>query len=258
MSGPVLIAAGGTGGHMFPALALGRELKRRGIEVAVLTDARGRRYLERRDRLPRRERRQPVRQPAGAACAALLSLARGFAQSLPLLRGLHPVATAAFGGYACVPAALASALSRVPVLVHEQNAVFGRANRLIARFARVLALSFADTAACRRGRSGSLPGNPVRPGFDAGSRGYEPPAEGGPIRILVMGGSQGARVFSDVVPAAVALLSPGLRARLELAQQCRPEDLERVRAAYAGIGMAPSSPPSSPTPRRECHRRTSF
>ena len=242
MSGPVLIAAGGTGGHMFPALALGRELKRRGIEVAVLTDARGRRYLNGEIAC----HVVSAASPSGSLPARLsgvLSLARGFAQSLPLLRGLHPVATAAFGGYACVPAALASALSRVPVLVHEQNAVFGRANRLIARFARVLALSFADTAAVPAGAQRLVAGNPVRPGFDAGSRGYEPPAEGGPIRLLVMGGSQGARVFSDVVPAAVALLSPGLRARLELAQQCRPEDLERARAAYAGLGMAPELAP---------------
>ncbi len=244
--GPVLIAAGGTGGHMFPALALGRELRRRGLEVAMLTDRRGARYLE----------------GAGFACHVVsagspsgglagrlkggLALARGFAQSLPLLRRLRPAATAAFGGYASVPAALPAAAARVPVLVHEQNAVFGRANRLIARFARVVALTFADTAAvpplpaARR----LVSGNPVRPDFAAGATAaYAPPAAGEDFGLLVMGGSQGARVFSDVLPAAMALLPADLRGRLRLSQQCRPEDLERARGAYADLGLSPELAP---------------
>jgi UDP-N-acetylglucosamine--N-acetylmuramyl-(pentapeptide) pyrophosphoryl-undecaprenol N-acetylglucosamine transferase len=121
--------------------------------------------------------------------------------------------------------------------------VFGRANRLVARFARTLALSFADTAAVPAGARRLVSGNPVRPDFDAGDRRYEAPAMDGPVHVLVMGGSQGARVFSDVVPAAIALLPDDLRARLEVAQQCRPEDLERARAAYAAVGMAPELAP---------------
>jgi UDP-N-acetylglucosamine--N-acetylmuramyl-(pentapeptide) pyrophosphoryl-undecaprenol N-acetylglucosamine transferase len=144
-----------------------------------------------------------------------------------------------------VPAALAASAARVPVLVHEQNAVFGRANRLVARFARVVALTFADTAAVPPLPSARrlVSGNPVRPDFAAGDVPYAPPEPDGPFRLLVMGGSQGARVFSDAVPAAAALLPPELRARLEIAQQCRPEDLERARAAYDALGMRPELAP---------------
>jgi UDP-N-acetylglucosamine--N-acetylmuramyl-(pentapeptide) pyrophosphoryl-undecaprenol N-acetylglucosamine transferase len=254
--GPLLIAAGGTGGHMFPALALGRELRRRGHEVAVLTDARGRRYLD--CELPCHV--VSAGSPSGGVAATLAgigSLARGFGQSVPLLRRLRPAAAAVFGGYASVPAALAAAVARVPVLLHEQNAVFGRANRLIARFATVVALSFGDTEAVPQGGGKRLvSGNPVRPGFGVDAVPYVPPAEGGPFRLLVMGGSQGARVFSDVVPAAIGLLRPGLREHLEIAQQCRPEDLDRARAAYANLGLTPELAPfftDAPVRMREAH-----
>lgn len=244
MSAPVLVAAGGTGGHMFPAMALCRELQRRGREVAVLTDARGARYVG-----PGLERHVvPAGSPAGGTLPERLlaagALARGLAQSVAIFRQLRPAAAAAFGGYACVPAALAAALTRVPLLVHEQNAVFGRANRLVARFARVVALSFAETEAVPApdpARRVLVSGNPVRPDFAPGGGPGVARASGsksdGDFRLLVMGGSQGARVFSDVVPAALALLPAELRARLRLAQQCRPEDLDRVGAAYAGAGL---------------------
>ncbi|HEX8375229.1 MAG TPA: glycosyltransferase, partial [Geminicoccaceae bacterium] len=207
MTAPVLVAAGGTGGHMFPALALCRELQRRGREVAMLTDARGARYVG-----PGLERHVvPAGSPAAGSVAqrllAAASLAGGLFESLTIFRQLRPVATAAFGGYASVPAAVAARLARVPLLIHEQNAVFGRANRLVARFARVVALSFADTAAVPRLPGGArrlVAGNPVRPDFAVGiGTAYSPPSAGGEFGLLVMGGSQGARVFSDVLPAAV-------------------------------------------------------
>ena len=254
--GPLLIPAGGTGGHMFPALALGRELRRRGHEVAVLTDARGRRYHD--GELPCHV--VSAGSPSGGFAATLVgigSLARGFGQSVPLLRRLRPAAAAVSGGYASVPAALAAALARVPVLLHEQNAVFGRANRLIARFAKVVALSFGDTEAVPQvGGKRLVSGNPVRPGFGVEAVPYIPPVEGVPFRLLVMGGSQGARVFSDVVPAAIGLLRPGLREHLEIAQQCRPEDLDRARAAYANLGLTPDLAPfftDAPVRMREAH-----
>ena len=245
MTSPVLVAAGGTGGHMFPALALCRELQRRGREVAVLTDARGARYVG-----PGLERHiVPAGSPSGPLgqrLRAAASLAKGLVESLTIFRQLRPAAAAAFGGYASVPAALAARLSRVPLLVHEQNAVFGRANRLVARFARVVALSFADTAAVPDLSAGTrrlVTGNPVRPDFAADARAYAGSGADDAFRLLVMGGSQGARVFSDVLPAAVALLSPELRGRLRLGQQCRPEDLERARDAYAALGLAPELAP---------------
>lgn len=236
MTGPILIAAGGTGGHMFPALALGEALLRRGRAVALITDGRGARYAG--EGLPVTV--VAAGSPSGSPLAkakGVAQLARGFGQSLVAVRRKRPAAAAAFGGYASVPAALAAAAQRVPVLIHEQNAVFGRANRLIARFAREVALSFDPTSDVpdRKGLRRVVTGNPTRPGFAAPAA--LSPA-GNRFRVLVLGGSQGARVFSDVVPAALARLRPELRARLDLAQQCRPEDLERVRAAYARLGLA--------------------
>ena len=232
MSGPILITAGGTGGHMFPALALGRALRSRGREVALLTDSRGARYVG--AELPYTV--VAAGSPSGRLGERLrgvAELARGLVQSLCALRRLRPAAAASFGGYASVPAAVAAGLNRVPVLVHEQNAVFGRANRLTARFAAVLALSFERTTGLPEGPARRLlTGNPTRPEF----AGAVPAPAVGRFRVLVLGGSQGARVFSDVVPAAIALLPAELRARFDLAQQCRPEDLERVRGAYAAIG----------------------
>lgn len=235
MTGPVLITAGGTGGHMFPALALGRALTKRGRAVTLLTDSRGARYVG--SDLPFTV--VSAGSPSGGVAATvkgILQLAGGLVQSLAALRRVRPAVAASFGGYASVPAALAAAFGRVPVLVHEQNAVFGRANRLTARFAQAVALSFERTVAVpeRPGLRRLVTGNPTRPEF------ADPPTvqpAPGRFRVLVLGGSQGARVFSDVVPGAVALLPPELRSRLELAQQCRPEDLERVRAAYAAIGF---------------------
>lgn len=236
MSRPLLIAAGGTGGHMFPALAVAAELRRRGAEVALLTDPRGARFA-------RGERALTVigaASPRGALLdrlAALAALARGFAQSLAAVGRLRPAAAAAFGGYASVPAALAAALRRVPILVHEQNAVMGRANRLLGRLASRLALSFEGTEAVPAVAPDRVlvTGNPVRPGF-APARATTGAGDGR-LRLLVLGGSQGARVLSDVLPAAVALLDRGLRVRLAIAQQCRPEDLERVELAYRAIAQ---------------------
>jgi UDP-N-acetylglucosamine--N-acetylmuramyl-(pentapeptide) pyrophosphoryl-undecaprenol N-acetylglucosamine transferase len=138
-----------------------------------------------------------------------------------------------------VPTAIAASLARVPLLVHEQNAIFGKANRLAARFARNVALSFAETAALPTLAEGHrlVTGNPVRPGFVAAAVDYVPPAPDAPFRLLVLGGSQGARIFSDLVPTALTRLPADLRARLAVTQQCRPEDVARTRAAYAETGL---------------------
>jgi UDP-N-acetylglucosamine--N-acetylmuramyl-(pentapeptide) pyrophosphoryl-undecaprenol N-acetylglucosamine transferase len=218
---------------MFPALAVAAELRGRGRAVVLLTDRRGARYAghDLDVHLLR------AASPSGGIAALLRGtgeLLAGLVQSLGLWRRLRPAAVAAFGGYACVPPALAAALRGTPLLVHEQNAVFGRANRLIARFAAVLALSFEPTAAVpEKARATRLTGNPVRPGFDAAAS--HQPADA--LRLLVLGGSQGARIMSDVVPVAVGRLDDPIRRELRVAQQCRPEDLERVRTIYAASGI---------------------
>ncbi len=238
MSASVVVAAGGTGGHMFPALAVMRALRERGAEVTLLTDARGARYAKGEAAC----RTIAAASPSGSLLAragGVMSLVQGTLQSLLIFRRLRPVVAATFGGYASVPAAMAALLRRTPFLIHEQNAVLGRANRLIARRAGIVALSFERTAAVPAldGRQPLVLGNPVRPGFGAEGAAVGH-AEADPVfRLLVMGGSQGARILSDVVPAAVALLAPELRSRLRLAQQCRPEDLERVGEAYGTMGQ---------------------
>jgi UDP-N-acetylglucosamine--N-acetylmuramyl-(pentapeptide) pyrophosphoryl-undecaprenol N-acetylglucosamine transferase len=237
MSGPVVIAAGGTGGHMFPALALARALQERGRAVALITDRRGARFVK--PGLPLHL--VAAGSPTGSLASRLLGLGRlatGLVQSLLLFRRLRPTAAACFGGYASVPPALAAAAVGRPLLLHEQNAVLGRANRLVARFAARVALSFADTAHVGRAAAVTVTGNPVRPEFGVQAAPYTAPQGDAPIHLLVLGGSQGARVLSDVLPAAVALLPDALRRRLRICQQCRPEDLERVRAAYAALAVA--------------------
>ena len=239
MSRPVVLAAGGTGGHMFPALSLAAELRARGQSVVIACDGRGARYLA-----PGFEHRLiQAASPTGRLGARLRGLGRlaiGLGQSLWFLRNVRPAAVAAFGGYAAVPVGLAAALLRIPLLVHEQNAVLGRANRLIVQRAARLALSFAAT----RGAEGVpsvrqvVTGNPVRAEVAAlRARPYHAPGPEQAMRVLVVGGSQGARVFSEVVPAAIARLTEPERARLALAQQCRPDDLERVASAYAALGF---------------------
>ncbi len=239
MTRPIVIATGGTGGHMFPALTLARELRGRGQDVLVLCDARGARYLG----SDFAHRVIQAGSPSGRPLRRVQALARlgvGLAQALALLRRRRPAAVAAFGGYASVPVGLAARLLGIPLLVHEQNAVLGRGNRLIARKAAVLALSFAETegAAAAPGARNVVTGNPVRAEVVAHrDQRYTPPEPAGPLDLLVVGGSQGARILSDVLPAALKALPPAARARIRLTQQCRPEDLERVASAYAALGF---------------------
>jgi UDP-N-acetylglucosamine--N-acetylmuramyl-(pentapeptide) pyrophosphoryl-undecaprenol N-acetylglucosamine transferase len=237
-----MLAAGGTGGHLFPALALAQELGRRGIAVDLVTDMRGDRYGG--DFPARAVYRVPSatlagRSPAAAAAAAWL-LVRGVAAAFRLLGEVRPGALVGFGGYPSFPPLVAARLRKIPAALHEQNAVLGRANRLLARHVTAIATSFEPTLHLEgpaRARA-RLTGNPVRDlVIQCAARDYEPPASEGPFSLLVFGGSQGARFFSDVMPPALALLAPELRARLFVVQQCREEDLARVEAAYRDAGI---------------------
>jgi UDP-N-acetylglucosamine--N-acetylmuramyl-(pentapeptide) pyrophosphoryl-undecaprenol N-acetylglucosamine transferase len=236
-TGAILLAAGGTGGHMFPAEALARALIDRGRRVILVTDRRGRGFG---DRLPAVEVFRIT--AAGLAGGSLLRRAQGIAQ---LLRGylqarrlvirLRPALVVGFGGYASVPTVYAAQRAGLPTLLHEQNAVLGRANRMLAAQARAVATSFPKTAALGKATP-RLTGNPVRPAIAAlGAQPY--PAMEGTLRLLVLGGSQGARVFARLIPAALAALAAERRRRIAIAQQCRPEDLEQVRSAYAALGQ---------------------
>ena len=239
MKRPVIITAGGTGGHMFPALALASELERRGRAVMLACDERGARFL------PEDSEAFMVRasSPSGGFVKRWSGIARlglGLLQSWWWLKRQRPLAVAAFGSYASVPVGVAAGFSKLPLLVHEQNAVLGRANRMIAKRANRLALSFADTERAEMTPSDCqiVTGNPVRPEIRARlDEAYRLPADGEPFEILVIGGSQGARALSDVLPTALDRLNGRERSRIRLTQQCRSEDLERVRDAYKHLGF---------------------
>lgn len=238
---PIVIAAGGTGGHFFPAEALASELIARGQRIALMTDSRSSGLQS----AVFAGREQFVIRGAGIAgrgawrgANATLSLFAGMVQARGILHRLNAAAVVGFGGYPSVAPVLASRWlwHRPAILLHEQNAVLGRANRFLARRADAVALSFAATRHVRSGMNAQVTGNPVRPAIAALSRtGYAAPSD--KIRLLVLGGSLGARVFSDVVPDALRALPDALRRRIAVVQQCRPEDLDRVRAAYTESGM---------------------
>ena len=239
MTGPLVITAGGTGGHMFPALALASELERRGRTVALACDERGARYLPEEKEAFIVQAASPS-GPLAKRWSGMVKLAQGLLQSWWWLRRQRPSAVACFGSYASVPIGLAAGFLRIPILVHEQNAVLGRANRLVVRRAAGLALTFDETrhAEMMPEERRVLTGNPVRPEIKAHiAEDYRPPQDGEPIDILVIGGSQGARSLSDLLPAALDRLSGRERSRIRLAQQCRSEDLERVEQAYKSLGF---------------------
>jgi UDP-N-acetylglucosamine--N-acetylmuramyl-(pentapeptide) pyrophosphoryl-undecaprenol N-acetylglucosamine transferase len=241
LRGPVLLAAGGTGGHLFPAEALALALSARGWRVHLATDRRvesyGRDFPA--EQVHRIASATITRSPV-AAVTAVFRLAAGFFEARRLVARLRPAAAVGFGGYPTVPPMLAAAWAGVPTIIHEQNAVLGRANRFLAPRVTRIATSFAAVGGAEGlGARVVQTGNPVRPAvIEAASAPYPTRAAGDPFRLLVFGGSQGARFLSDVVPAAIALLAKDMRSRLMIVQQCRPEDIDRVRAAYAGLGVS--------------------
>lgn len=239
----VLLAAGGTGGHLFPAEALAAALTARGLQVDLATDARAARYA---GHFPARELHVlPADTVRGRSPVALartgLALASGLVSGLALVRRLKPKVAVGFGGYPTVPPLLAASLLGVPTLVHEANGVMGRANRMLAGRVSAIATGFPDLCKADPALATKAvwTGNPLRPAaVAAAATPYDPPQPGGPLRLVVFGGSQGARVMSDVVPEAIGLLPAALRARLSLVQQAREEDMDRVKAAYAELGVA--------------------
>jgi UDP-N-acetylglucosamine--N-acetylmuramyl-(pentapeptide) pyrophosphoryl-undecaprenol N-acetylglucosamine transferase len=247
---PVVIAAGGTGGHLFPAEALASALIARGHRIVLMTDARSGGLAS----SVFAGRESFVLSGGGLASGGALRKARGAAmlalgtlQARKHLGGLDASVVVGFGGYPSVgPVMAARMLKRPPaVILHEQNAVLGRANAFLAKRADVLALSFAETSGIPEGVRTAVPGNPVRPAIQAlAGQPYVAPTDR--INLLVLGGSLGARILSDVVPPALAALPDALRARIALTQQVRAEDLDRVRAAHAASGVAAEIAPFFP------------
>ena len=233
-----VLAAGGTGGHLIPAFALATELEKRGHHVALITDARGAAIPGKPDTLTAhvlpagRFGKNPLGWPA-----AVSAILEGRRMALRLFESFQPAAVVGFGGYPAFPALMAAKSAGKPTVIHEQNAVLGRVNRLLAPRVDAIATSYAQVDRLNEKFSGKvhLVGNPVRENVLAlRDRPFPPFTEDGLLRILVTGGSQGARVLSEVVPDGLAMLPTALRLRLQVTQQCRAEDIEAVRARYAG------------------------
>jgi UDP-N-acetylglucosamine--N-acetylmuramyl-(pentapeptide) pyrophosphoryl-undecaprenol N-acetylglucosamine transferase len=236
-----VLAAGGTGGHMVPAHALAAELKARGHGVMLITDERGARFPGLFENVPVHV--LPAGRLGGGPIGwlkALAAVARGRGQAKSLYREHRPDAVVGFGGYPAFPSLLAASAMNIPTVLHEQNAVLGRVNRLLAGEAEAIGTAYdeVDRLKPRFADKTALVGNPVRaeiaklgelpfPAFD----------ELAPLKILVTGGSQGATILSEIVPAGLGLLNPSLRRRLQVVQQCRPDDIERVRHTYAELGI---------------------
>lgn len=242
MSLSVMIAAGGTGGHMVPAHALSAELQARGSRVTLLTDARGLRFPGLFEGVERHVLDSATASGANpfAWARAALAIRRGRATGKAVARAVGADAVVGFGGYPALPGLLAGIALRLPIILHEQNAVLGRVNRKLQSRVSAIALSFAETARVDPSlkRKTHLVGNPVREDvLAARAVPFQAPAPAEPFRLLVTGGSQGARILSEHVPAAVASLDGKARARIRVAQQCREEDLSAVAARYRQAGV---------------------
>lgn len=238
----VILAAGGTGGHVFPAEALADQLKRRGFRLALITDRRGHAYGGTLGSLDtyRIAAGGIAGRGLGAKLKGGLELGLGLIQARTILMKTLPDAVIGFGGYASLPTMAAATFVGLPTAIHEQNAVLGRANRLLAARVRRIATSYAHVDHLDEAWASKVvhTGMPVRPLIARKcNEPYPMLDDTGPIRVLVLGGSQGAKVLSEVVPEALAQLPEALRGRLYVSQQCRPEDLEQVRASYAGTGI---------------------
>ncbi len=241
MNGPILLAAGGTGGHLFPAESLAVELVKRGHRVELVTDTRALNYG---GSFPAAAiHTVSAATPTGGSilgkARAALMLARGTFEAISLLKRVKPACIVGFGGYPTVPPLLAARLLRVPSILHEQNAVIGRANRFLATGVNAIATGFPmlSGAGVSLLNKAKYTGNPVRPAVLAASQIPYPDFADDRLRLLITGGSQGARVMSDVVPLAIGMLPPDIQERLVIVQQARSEDLERVNAVYESLNL---------------------
>jgi UDP-N-acetylglucosamine--N-acetylmuramyl-(pentapeptide) pyrophosphoryl-undecaprenol N-acetylglucosamine transferase len=236
-----VLAAGGTGGHMIPAHALAAELKGRGHGVLLITDERGARFPGLFEGLP--VHILPAGRLGGGPLnilKALGAVVKGRGQAKRLYRDHRPDAVVGFGGYPAFPSLLAASALNIPTVLHEQNAVVGRVNRLLAGDAVAIGTAYdeVDRLKPKYADKVVLVGNPVRAEISKlGELPFPAFDEVAPLKILVTGGSQGANILSKVVPAGLGMLAPSLRHRLQVVQQCRPEDIERVRGQYAELGI---------------------
>ena len=236
--GTILLSAGGTGGHLFPAEALAHEMVERGWKVHLATDNRAERFAS---HFPASEVHHIASATFGsknpiALASAFWTIWRGVRQSSEVIRRIKPEVVVGFGGYPTLPPLYAASRRGVPTVLHEQNAVMGRANRALAAKAAAIAGGFLPEGEGKYGDKTVVTGNPVRPAVLAAARTPYTPSRGEePFRLLVFGGSQGAQFFSSAVPAAIALLDGADRSRLRVTQQARAEDQKAVVEKYRSL-----------------------
>ena len=238
----IMLAAGGTGGHLFPAQALAEELVRRGYLIHLMTDERVKDYGKLFPALQTHvvpsatlSLSQPLKLPG-----ALFRLMSGYRTARAILEHVKPAAVVGFGGYPSFPPILAASRLKIPSCVHDQNAVMGRANRALSMFATSVASSFPKLLGlpARVQKKLIVTGNPVRDvALKEKAAPYPPLAADTPFHLLVFGGSQGARFFAEFMPRVIKELAPAVLRTLNLVQQCRPEDIEAVREAYEPLGL---------------------
>lgn len=238
----IMLAAGGTGGHIYPAYALAAELLARGHEISLITDKRGKAWPGVPQDVAVHVIDAGDSRGGGFGIIKMLhGVYQGMKQARALYRSRRVHVVVGFGGYPALPAVLAARVSKTPYCLHEQNAVLGRVNRFMAGKATAIAVSWAKTAKLKKPyrKKTVLTGNPVRPNIlELRQEPYPLVSRDSLLRVLVLGGSQGARILSKIIPEAVRLLPPGLQRRLQITQQCRPEDIERVREIYAQESIA--------------------
>lgn len=238
--GIILLAAGGTGGHVFPAEALAYELKARGYSVHLVTDSRAERFA---GKFPADDIHVVPSATIGsknpvAVARSLWTLWTGMRAAKKLIQRLKPAVVVGFGGYPTVPPLLAATRLGVPSMIHEQNAVMGRANKALAQRVQAIAGGFLPENGGAYSQKTVTTGNPVRPAIiEAAKVPYKPSHAGEPFNLVVFGGSQGAQYFSKAMPTAISLLDDELRARLRITQQVRPEDMEMVSGCVARLEM---------------------
>lgn len=238
----IVLAAGGTGGHVFPAQALAHELASQGYKVFIFTDGRGHQFKDpafSMVSIPASQLHGSLRKKIEGS----LKLVSGLGTALYHLRRIKADGVVGFGGYASFPTMMAASMLRLPTIIHQADAYFGRTNCFLAPFMTRIATSFPHVEnippSCQE--KVSFTGLPVRSEIQSSS--YEPSLEDAPFHLLITGGSQGAKIFGEIIPQAVHLLNPGLQKRLFITQQCRVEFLERTRMLYKGtkahIELAP-------------------
>jgi UDP-N-acetylglucosamine--N-acetylmuramyl-(pentapeptide) pyrophosphoryl-undecaprenol N-acetylglucosamine transferase len=239
MTHTIFLVAGGTGGHVFPALALAEELIGMGYTVECITDKRGEKYFRQTVIAPHIVQSSAWATKFEDKVKAAWKILQGLVHSFEMCREYSPSCVVGFGGYPSFPMVKAAQLLKIPTILHEQNAVFGRANLSVAKMAKAIATTFPETKLLPPEYKGKtiVTGNPVRPVFVQNEKSYQAPTQDSAIHLLVFAGSQGSSLFSKILPEAIAKLGPTLKDRIMIKQQARLEDVDSIKQAYAEMNV---------------------